>query len=105
MPDAATHGLGVEQRLTADVAITPLAVIEDSRCPADVLCIQAGRLVITARIDHPGGSTIRTMTLGTTTLAAGGTVLFAAAEERRVGSDAGQAAKWFHFTYAPNIAT
>lgn len=104
MPSSTTHGLGVEQRLTADVAITPLAVVEDSRCPVDVFCIQAGRLVITAQIDHPGGSTTRTLTLGATMLAASGTILFAEAEERRVGSDPGAAAKWFRFTYAPNIA-
>lgn len=105
IPTSATHGIGVKQRLTAYVAITPLAVVEDSRCPIDALCVQAGQLVVTARIDYPGGETTRTLTLGTTTLAAGGTVLFADAEERRVGDEAGEPAKWFRFTYAPNIAT
>lgn len=104
-PTAASHGLGVEQQLATDVMITPLSVVEDSRCPVDALCVQAGQLVVTARIDHPGGSATRTMTLGTTTLAAGGTVLFADAEERRLGDGAGEAATWFRFTYAPNIAT
>ena len=103
-PGPATHGLGVEQRLTADVTITPLAVVEDTRCPADVLCVQAGQLVVQARIDHPGGSTTRTMTLGTTTLAASGTILFVQAEERRVDDGRGEVAQWFRFTYAPNIA-
>ena len=105
MPAAVTHGLGLEQRLTADVTITPLAVVEDSRCPVNVLCVQAGQLVVTARIDHPGGSTTQTLVLGATTLAASGTILFAEAEERRVSDDPGEAAKWFRFTYAPNIAT
>lgn len=105
VPTAASHRLGVEQRLAADVAITPLAVVEDSRCPADVLCVQAGQLVVTVRIDHPSGSTTRVMMLGTTTAVAGGTILFVDAEERRVGDDAGDAATWFRFTYAPNIAT
>ena len=105
VPTAASHGLGVAQRLTAEVAITPLSIVEDSRCPADVLCVQAGQLVVMARVDHSGGSTIRTMALGTTTLVAGGTILLVNAEERLAGSDYGEAAKWFRFTYAPNIAT
>jgi hypothetical protein len=32
-------------------SITPLAVVEDSRCPAKVQCIQAGRLRLSVRID------------------------------------------------------
>jgi hypothetical protein len=35
---------------------TPLTVVEDSRCPADVQCVQAGRLVVSTRIDGPGWS-------------------------------------------------
>lgn len=35
--------------------ITPLAVVEDSRCPADVQCVWAGRLVVLTRIEAPGG--------------------------------------------------
>lgn len=104
-PDAATHGLGVEQRLAADVTITPVAIVEDSRCPVDALCVQAGQLVVTVRNNHRGKANIRALALGTTTLAEGGTILFAEAQERRVGDDAGREPDWFRFTYAPNIAT
>jgi hypothetical protein len=38
------------------VRVTPLAVIEDSRCPARVRCIWAGRLRIQAVIVFNGGS-------------------------------------------------
>lgn len=40
-----TAGFGVRVR-TANVTITPLSLVEDSRCPTNVQCIQAG----TARI-------------------------------------------------------
>ena len=39
---------------------TPLAVIEDSRCPGGVQCVWSGRVRITARID----GAIREMTSG-----------------------------------------
>jgi hypothetical protein len=44
--------------------VTPLAVIEDSRCPADVQCVWAGRVRISARIDLSSGSQTRELTLG-----------------------------------------
>lgn len=46
--------------------VRPIAVVEDSRCPATVQCIWAGRLRITAEIDHRGGSETlrREMVLG-----------------------------------------
>lgn len=33
-----------------DVRITPLEILEDSRCPADVMCIQAGTVRVSARL-------------------------------------------------------
>lgn len=33
---------------------TPMAVQEDSRCPADAQCIRAGTVVVLTRIDGPG---------------------------------------------------
>jgi len=33
-----------------DVSITPIEVIEDSRCPVDVVCIQAGTVRLRARL-------------------------------------------------------
>jgi hypothetical protein len=46
------------------VTVTPLAVVEDSRCPVDVQCIQAGTVRITAEVSVAMGSTTReTLTL------------------------------------------
>lgn len=44
--------------------VTPLSVIEDSRCPKDVVCVWAGRLRISARIDLGSRSETRELTLG-----------------------------------------
>jgi hypothetical protein len=44
--------------------VTPLEVLEDSRCPADVMCVWAGRLRIKAGVDLGSGSTEHELTLG-----------------------------------------
>lgn len=46
------------------VAVTPLEVLEDSRCPADVQCIWAGRLRLKAKVDARGASSEHELTLG-----------------------------------------
>ena len=44
--------------------VTPLAVIEDSRCPANVRCVWAGRVKVDVRIDLGSRSERRELTLG-----------------------------------------
>lgn len=44
--------------------VTPLALLEDSRCPTGVKCVWAGRVRIKARIDLGSGSEERELTLG-----------------------------------------
>lgn len=44
--------------------VRPDRVIEDSRCPADVQCIQAGRLVVRATVLGGGWSKELDLTLG-----------------------------------------
>ena len=46
------------------VQITPLRVIEDSRCPADAMCVQQGRARVLARIASGGTSAEIEMILG-----------------------------------------
>jgi hypothetical protein len=55
--------IGATERI-GDVAVTPLAVLEDSRCPPDVTCVWAGRVLIRARIEAGGRSWIGEMELG-----------------------------------------
>ena len=46
------------------VSVEPLRVLEDSRCPVDVSCVAAGRLVLSARVrDHARTQTVK-LTLG-----------------------------------------
>lgn len=47
------------------VSITPLEVVEDSRCPTGVYCIQAGTVRIKAVIESGLGKSTMTFTLGT----------------------------------------
>jgi hypothetical protein len=54
--------------------VTPLAIIEDSRCPHGVRCVWAGRLRITARIDLGSGSQTRELTLNKPEAIADGTL-------------------------------
>lgn len=49
-----------------DVQVTPLAVLEDSRCPIDVQCIQAGTVRLSARLVSGLGTATPTFKLGET---------------------------------------
>ena len=53
------------------LTVRPLAVIEDSRCPAQVHCVWAGRVRIRAEV---GGDGIRELTLGEPVAVSGGTL-------------------------------
>lgn len=46
------------------LAVTPLRLVEDSRCPINARCIWAGRLVMSAKIAAPGWHETRNLTLG-----------------------------------------
>jgi hypothetical protein len=61
------------------VRVTPFRVIEDSRCPAGVTCVWAGRVRIVVRI---GGAT-RELTLGQPVPMVGGTLQLAAVMPQR----------------------
>lgn len=67
-PVEATAGpirAGIGQTVAVDgPRVTPLEVLEDSRCPRGVQCVWAGRVRISARIDLGKGSETRELTLG-----------------------------------------
>ncbi|MES2698955.1 MAG: hypothetical protein V4647_05035 [Pseudomonadota bacterium] len=48
----------------ADLALTPIRVTEDSRCPINARCVWAGRIVVETRVDGPGWRATLPMTLG-----------------------------------------
>lgn len=43
--------LGERQQVWRGLAVTPLEVIEDSRCPKDVQCVWQGRVMLRAQLD------------------------------------------------------
>lgn len=72
------------------VRVRPLSVVEDSRCPARVQCVWAGRLHILAEIQYRGGSEElrREMTLGQAVALPEGTLTLAAALPEPVAGQA-----------------
>lgn len=56
---------GLNQVATVNgLRIRPIEVVEDSRCPAQVQCVWAGRLVVRARMNGDGWTQIRDFELG-----------------------------------------
>ena len=54
--------------------VTPLKVLEDSRCPTGVQCVWAGQVRLSVRIDLGSGSETREITSGKPERAADGTL-------------------------------
>jgi hypothetical protein len=61
--DGMPAGLGETVQVGSLIA-APRSVEEDSRCPIDVQCIQAGRVVVNTRIDGPDWSETVPLALG-----------------------------------------
>lgn len=58
-----TAGLG-QVAVVNGLRLRPIEVVEDSRCPASVQCVWAGRLSVRARMNGPGWTQIRDFELG-----------------------------------------
>lgn len=81
------------------VAVTPLRIEEDSRCPTGVQCIQAGTVRVAVRLEERGGERETVLTLGQPVGLADGRALSLAAVcpyPRHPGTIA-RAAYRFHF--------
>lgn len=55
-PEGSSGWLRMGESVQMGPMITPLEVVEDSRCPTEVQCVWAGRVVVTTRITLAGGS-------------------------------------------------
>jgi hypothetical protein len=101
IPPASIREGPVALRQTAYVdgpSVTPLEVIEDSRCPADVQCIWAGRVVVRTKIHLGSGDMIRDLVQGEPIgIADGALELTAITLAPRAGVELG--AKDYRFTY------
>ncbi len=63
--------------------VTPVALLEDSRCPTDTRCIWAGRVRVTVRVDLGRGSQMRELTQGQPVPVADGTLELVAVQPDR----------------------
>lgn len=63
LPLGSAAALG-EPVKVGSVTATPIAVVEDSRCPAGTQCVWAGRLVVRTQIDGAGWRETSDLTLG-----------------------------------------
>lgn len=94
---SATVGFGAQAMLN-DVTITPLALIEDSRCPINARCVWAGRLVLRTTFSVGGPRETRDFILGTPQAVPGGTMTLVAAEPAKLaGAQGNPPAKLFTF--------
>ena len=58
------HALLGEATRVGSLIVTPLRVVEDSRCPINARCVWAGRLVVETRVAGHGWQDRRNLTLG-----------------------------------------
>ncbi|GGD50041.1 hypothetical protein GRI62_07015 [Erythrobacter arachoides] len=64
-PAAEATPVGLGQAVSVgDLALTPLAVIEDSRCPINARCVWAGRIIVRTQVDGPAWHETRDLQLG-----------------------------------------
>lgn len=76
-----TAGLGQVASI-GNLRIKPIKVVEDSRCPASVACVWAGRLVVRVEIEGGAGADFADLTLGQP-LNVGGTLKLVSAEPQK----------------------
>ena len=87
LPRGLSAGFGQPAQVGV-LVVTPLRLIEDSRCPVNARCVWAGRLVIGARIDGPGWSETASLELGKEYRSRGlGIALVSALPEKIAGSE------------------
>ena len=84
--------------------IRPIRVVEDSRCPSNVQCVWAGRLVVETEISGRAPYQLRTLELGKpeAVAVAGGSLTLAAAEPAKLaGAEIPRNAYLFTFQRGP----
>ena len=109
-PLGGQFAIGETQAFDPDVSITPDAVIEDSRCPPDVMCVQAGKLVVSATFRNGETEQAADLELGGTMRVKGGMLTLASATPpapAKAGGDneAEPAPLRVTYTFAPDTMT
>ncbi|MCB2089282.1 MAG: hypothetical protein R3E18_12425 [Sphingomonadaceae bacterium] len=98
--------LGETAELGHGLRVTPLVVEEDSRCPEDVTCMWAGRLVLRVAVERGEEATEHLLELSVPTRSFGGMLtLTSAVPAPRTDSPALAGPGYrFSFSYAPDLA-
>lgn len=93
-----------ETRSVDGPKITPLTILEDSRCPSGTQCVSAGRVVVRVRVDLGSRSETRDIALGQRLQVADGTLeLVDVAPERTAGEVPAPFAYQFGFRFMGGI--
>lgn len=96
-PQGTPVGLGQPVQV-GTLIVTPISVIEDSRCPENARCVWAGRLVVATRIDGPGWRETPELALGESYITPAATVtLVSGLPEKR--TDTATALTEYRFIY------
>ena len=97
-----TAGLG-ETASVGGLQVRPLRIVEDSRCPVNVVCVWTGRLRIEAQVEAVGGSeTHRTvLTLREPAAIGGGMLTMVEAQPVKLDSPVEPRAYRFTFSFEP----
>ena len=94
-----TAGLG-EVAYANGLKVQPVAVVEDSRCPTNVMCVWAGRLVVRAEVAGGSWKQTRDLELGKPQQIADGALTLTAAEPSKVaGAETDPRAYRFTFDF------
>jgi predicted small secreted protein len=81
------------------LVVTPMKLVEDSRCPMNARCVWAGRAIVTTRIDGAGWRETTNMELGRPYVAHGiGVQLSSVQPDKMVGQQQQPQAYLFGFT-------
>lgn len=79
--------------------ITPLVVTEDSRCPAGVMCIQAGRVVVQVKVESALGTSEPSLTVGQSITTEAETVTLVSVSPEKLGNPVGIQPGDYRFTF------
>lgn len=83
----------------AGLRVTPVNVVEDSRCPENARCVWGGRVVVRVTVEGAGERLERNFTLGEPAEVHGrGLLLDSVTPERNAGTTTSVAAYRFHFS-------
>ncbi len=94
-PSERTISLALQETGTVSgITLTPLTLEEDSRCPSDVVCIQAGTVRVSVRIEEAGAVRTEVLTLGE----ANGAITLSAVEPYPIAAEAAERAA-YRFTF------